>query len=203
MSIFSRISRVMANYQHTISQIFRDPRSPEFAMIGGAQLKLPNCQDQPENEFMERAILWNTPKKRKSLEKRNLAKYAGANSQSNTNWGTGKFILKNNKIRVDHRTKEFFELGRLAPETYKKVMEETKAIKERVSQAFENGLKPRNQEVSVRYQNETNEDDIKSGKRIVEMEKERPAFFSANLMQKARTSSESAKSTTVRPTGLG
>ena len=55
----------------------------------------------------------------------------------------------------------------------------------------------------VRYQNETNEDDIKSGKRIVEMEKERPAFFSANLMQKARTSSESAKSTTVRPTGLG
>ena len=30
MSIFSRISRVMANYQYTISQIFRDPRSPEF-----------------------------------------------------------------------------------------------------------------------------------------------------------------------------
>ena len=58
-----------------------------------------------------------------------MAKYAGANSKSNTNWGTGKFITKNNKIRVDHRTKEFFELGRLAPETYKKVMEETKAIK--------------------------------------------------------------------------
>jgi len=204
MSIFSRISRVMANYQYTISQIFRDPRSPEFAIIGGAQIKLSDTQNQAENEFMERAILWNTPKKRKSTEKRNLAKYAGANSKSNTNWGTGKFITKNNKIRVDHRTKEFFELGRLAPETYKKVMEETKAIKERVSQAFENGLKPRNQEVSVRYQNEeTNEDDIKSGKRIVEMEKERPAFFSANLMQKARTSSESAKSTTVRPTGLG
>jgi hypothetical protein len=32
----------------------------------------------------------------------------------------------NHKIRVDHKTGEYFELGKLAPETYRMVMEETK-----------------------------------------------------------------------------
>ena len=119
-------------------------------------------------------------------------------------------MQKNLRIRVDNRTGEFFELGRLAPETYKKVMKETQEIKDKVSKAFENGLKPRNQEVTVVYKNDIDDEGVeviekdgnekwKNGKRIIEMEKERPAFFSANLMQKARTSSDSAKSTTVRP----
>ena len=71
-------------------------------------------------------------------------------------------------------------------------------------------MKPRNQEVTVVYKNDIDDEGVevmekdgnmkwKNGKRIIEMEKERPAFFSANLMQKARTSSDSAKSTTVRP----
>ena len=122
---------------------------------------------------------------------------------SGLKWGSMKLIRDNKKIRMDNRTGEFFELGRLAPDTYKKVMEETKRIKEKVSEAFDDGIKPRNQEVRVLYKNETDEDAEKNGKRIIEMEKERPAFFSPNLMQKARTSSDSAKSTTVRPTGLG
>ena len=36
----------------------------------------------------------------------------------------------------------------------------------------------------------------------VEMEKERPSFFTKNLMQKAKTPSGSASNTTVRPSGL-
>merc|ERR1712080_71934 len=195
MSIFHRFSRVISNYQQIMGQLFRDPRSPEFALIGGAQIKLPNSL--VENDSMERAILWNTPKHRKTLEKRDRAKYGGKH------WGSMKLMLKNQRIRMDNRTGEFFELGRLAPDSYKKAMEETRKIKDKVSEAFENGLKPRNQEVRVLYKNETDEEAEKNGKRIIEMEKERPAFFSPNLMQKARTSSDSAKSTTVRPTGLG
>ena len=40
-------------------------------------------------------------------------------------WGTWKPYVKNKKIRVDYITGEYFESGRLAPETYKKVMAET------------------------------------------------------------------------------
>ena len=35
----------------------------------------------------------------------------------------------NRKIRVDEKTGEYFELGRLPPNKYAKIMEETKAIK--------------------------------------------------------------------------
>ena len=77
MSILNRFSRVFSSYQQILSQIFRDPRSPEFALIGGAQIKLPNNQNLVENDFMEKAILWNTPKHRKTVEKRDRAKYGG------------------------------------------------------------------------------------------------------------------------------
>ena len=90
---------------------------------------------------------------------------------SGLTWGSMKLIRDNKKIRMDNRTGEFFELGRLAPDTYKKVMEETKRIKEKVSEAFDNGLKPRNQEIRVLYKDETDEDAEKNGKRIIEMEK--------------------------------
>ncbi len=41
-------------------------------------------------------------------------------------WGHYKLPVINQKIRVDHKTGEYFELGKLAPETYRRVMEETK-----------------------------------------------------------------------------
>ena len=78
MSIFSRFSRIVASYQQSLSQIFRDPRCPNLAIVSGAQVKPPNDQFLAENDIMERAILWNTPKKRKTIERRTMAKYGGA-----------------------------------------------------------------------------------------------------------------------------
>merc|ERR1712018_743002 len=86
MSILNRFSRVISNYHQIISQLFRDPRSPEFALIGGAQIKLSNSL--VESDFMEKAILWNTPKHRKTLEKRDKAKYGGKE------WGSMKLMQK-------------------------------------------------------------------------------------------------------------
>jgi hypothetical protein len=60
--------------------------------------------------------------------------------------------------------------------------------------------KPIDREVSVVYKNEKSE---ASNAVLVEMEKERPPFFSKNLVQKARTSSSQMSNTTVRPSGLG
>ena len=107
----------------------------------------------------------------------------------------------NRKIRVDEKTGEYFESGKLAPKAYARIMDETAAIKARVSSTFGFG-KPVDKEVIVRYQNDAKEA-VNKSKLVVEMEKERPPFFSKNLVQKARTGSNQESNTTVRPSGLG
>ena len=63
--------------------------------------------------------------------------------------------------------------------------------------------KPIDREVSISYKNDKTEKVMDPSKLVVEMEKERPAFFSKNLVQKARTSSAAISNTTVRPSGHG
>ena len=196
MSLLNRISKTLSHYDIILRQLFRDPRSPQFALVGALpRLSDTNIRDQ--NELMEQSILWNTPKHRKTIEKRTMAKYGGRQ------WGSEKLFKVNHRIRTDYKTGEYFELGKLAPKTYKKVMEETEAIKNKMIKAFGSGLQPIDKEVVVMYENEKNEDAKNANKLVVEMEKPRPSFFTQNLLQKARTSTEDAKSTTVRPTGLG
>lgn len=193
MSFLSRISRLASSYQQTLNRLFRDPFSPEFA-LAGAHLPLPNhTENHDKNSLLEKSIFWNTPKRRKTIERRSIAKYGMKE------WGNLKLLTKNKKIRVDHKTGEFFEFGRLAPETYYKIMAETKEIQKKMAEAF--FLKPKDKEVVVSYKGEQqlNED----GKHVIEMEKPRPQIFSSNLMQKTKVSQDSSSATTVRPSGLG
>ena len=190
MSFLNRISKIVTNW----SQIwFRNPPGPQLAFAGIDNL--PAIPNQVDNRFDD-AILWNTPKRRKSIERRTFSKYGSKE------WGNMKFPQKNKKIRVDYKTGEYFELGKLAPKTYEKVMEETKEIQQKMKNMFQNNFQPQDKELAVLYENEEKTDEHE-GKRIIEMEKPRPAFFSPNLMQRAKTSSDSASNTTVRPTGLG
>ena len=62
-------------------------------------------------------------------------------------WGTWKPYVKNKKIRVDYITGEYFESGRLAPETYKKVMAETREIQKKMKEAFSPFL-PKDKEIT-------------------------------------------------------
>ena len=107
----------------------------------------------------------------------------------------------NKRIRVDHKTGRFFELGKLERQLYKDVMEETKLIQEKMKDLF--GFEPKDKEVAVAYKDEAKDKFDQKKVKVVEMEKERPAFFSANLMQKAKANSKDESSTTVRPSGLG
>ena len=192
MALIARISRVLTDTRQMLLEVFRDPRYPQLALVG-AQQKLPLI-DEGENSLLERSIVWNTPKRRKTVEKRTMKKYGIKE------WGTYKLFERNKKIRVDHRTGEFFEFGRLAPEAYKKVMAETLAIQKKMKDAF--GFDPKDKEVVVLYKDERDENAVKDGKRVIEMEKERPSFFSANLMQKAIVSNEKSSRTTVKPANL-
>ena len=145
------------------------------------------------------SILWNTPKKRKTVEKRHKRKF-------------GRLIFgrsegqqipqRKHTIRVDHDTGEYFELNKVPKGTYERVMEETKAIQDRMSAAF--GFEPKDKEVIVLYDQEKDKFDVDGKKhKLVEMEKERPAFFSANLMQKVNRKKSVGPVDTVRPSGLG
>ncbi len=118
-----------------------------------------------------------------------------------------KIMTPKRRLRNDHKTGEDFELGKLAPEWYRRAMEETREIQERMGRAF--GMGPKDREVAVIYKGDENRfgEGDRSRMQLVEMEKERPPFFSPSLMQKAnKTPAAKARdesSTTVRPTGLG
>lgn len=146
-------------------------------------------------DILRDGIVWNTPKKRKTIEVRNRQKFGVLK------WGTGRMLRPNHRIRVDHKTGEYFELGKLAPKTYAKVLEETSQIRSKVADTF-GRFTPRDKEAVVIYEGEsTKERDANT--LAVQMEKERPTFFSRNLTQKTNVSSTLTSSTTVRPSGLG
>ena len=94
---------------------------------------------------MKDGILWNTPKYRKSLEVRHRAMFG------DKKWGNTRFHRVNNKIRVDHKTGEYFELGKLAPKTYEKIMKETTEIKTKICDTF-GQFSPRDKETTILYE---------------------------------------------------
>ena len=100
---------------------------------------------------------------------------------------------------MDNKTGEYFELGKLAPQTYSKVMDETRKIQKRMFETFGAGV-PKDEEVLVVYNGEGGS--APSSHRLVEMEEERPAFFSQNLLQKEHGKA-SGPQETVKPSGLG
>lgn len=84
---------------------------------------------------------------------------------------------------------------------YKKVIDETKAMQKSIQNELK--LEPVEQEVVVMYSDDKDSkpEEFWKGKRIVEMEKPRPQWFTDNLMQK--TTQKGATTTEVKPTELG
>jgi large subunit ribosomal protein L32 len=83
-------------------------------------------------------------------------------------------------------------------------MDETKAIQEKIRDVF--GLAAKDKEVAVTYKDEADTfgQEAESNVKVVRMDKERPAFFSQQLLQKStNTKAKDETTTTVRPSGLG
>ena len=79
----------------------------------------------------------------------------------------------------------------------------TGRIQQKMSETFGVGL-PKDKEVVVLYKDEPRED-VPDTAKIVEMEHERPAFFSQNLMQRTNAKLNDdgpPPDNTVRPSGL-
>lgn len=80
-------------------------------------------------------------------------------------------------------------------------MDETKAMQDAIQEELK--LEPVEKEVVVLYEGEKDEkpDEIFEGKRIVEVKKPRPAWFSKNLLQ--QSTQKPATSSDVKPSDLG
>lgn len=106
-----------------------------------------------------------------------------------------KIILKKNNILVCSNCGHYHEQGVLCPTCYKKVMDETEEIKKKIESKLK--LNPIDADVVVLYEGEQQKEPAEfwNGRRIIEMEKPRPMWFSRNLMQ--RTTQGNADTTEV------
>ncbi|XP_057370198.1 large ribosomal subunit protein bL32m isoform X2 [Daphnia carinata] len=143
-------------------------------------------------------FLWGVPTCRRSAEKRMMRKYGAPN------WHN-KLILPRKDIKTCGTCGHNHEAGRLCPNCYSKVKAETSVLQEKMVQEL--GLDPIDKEIAIVYQGEKNQfdDEFFKGKRVVQMEKPRPKWFSKNLLQKSGPNSDLGNSevTTIKPHDLG
>lgn len=138
-------------------------------------------------------ILWAVPKHRRTIEKRLKRKFG----IPDLNW---KPLRVKTHLRSCNQCGHDYEAGVLCTNCYNKVREETKQMQDQIQEQL--GLSPVEQDVVVLYEGERSEQPTESlnGKRIVEMPKPRPIWFTKNLLQK--TTQQPSDSKEVKPNDL-
>ncbi|EDW53615.1 39S ribosomal protein L32, mitochondrial [Drosophila sechellia] len=138
-------------------------------------------------------MLWAVPKHRRSVEKRLKRKFG----HPEYNW---KPLREKRNLRSCLQCGHDHEMGVLCPFCYQKVLKETELMQSKIQETL--GLDPVDKEVIVLYEGEKAEqstDDLKN-KRIVEMKKPRPMWFTKNLLQKSTQQLSETKE--VKPSDL-
>ncbi|XP_061400636.1 large ribosomal subunit protein bL32m [Musca vetustissima] len=170
---------------------------PAFAVAG-----LPSTYDRlTRNQTPSRSlkdiigdgILWAVPKHRRTIEKRLNRKFG----YPEYNW---KLLRVKTHLRSCNQCGHDYEAGHLCPHCYNKVRDETKQMQDKIQEQL--GLNPIEQDVVVLYEGERGEQpsEMLNGKRIVEMPKPRPIWFTKNLLQK--TTQQPSNSKEVKPNDL-
>lgn len=137
-------------------------------------------------------LLWAVPKHRRTIEKRLKRKFGDPYYHQ-------KILTPKTNIRMCHTCGDHHEIGILCPTCYKRIMNETKEMRQAIKEKL--GLQPIEKEVVVLYENEKNDlDGEYNGQPIVEMPKPRPAWFSKNLLQ--QSTQQPATTKDVEPFGL-
>lgn len=138
-------------------------------------------------------FLWAVPKHRRTIEKRLNRKFG----RPEYVW---KLLKPKTTLRICVTCGNHHEVDTLCPHCYDKIRKETELIKEKIQESL--GLNPVEQDVVVLYDGEKAQhpEEYWQGKRIVEMEKPRPSWFSKNLLQK--TTQPNAESKEIKPNDL-
>lgn len=140
-------------------------------------------------------FLWAVPKFRRSVERRMKRRFGSPGLNM-------KYPQVKNYLVECEYCGDFYEPKSICATCYDKVRQETNSIKDKIMKKI--GLSPDDKEVVVLYDGEKGESSSEfwNGKRIVEMEKPRPNWFSKNLLQKSTKEVEKATKT-VKPDELG
>uniref|UniRef100_A0A6M2DJQ5 Large ribosomal subunit protein bL32m n=1 Tax=Xenopsylla cheopis TaxID=163159 RepID=A0A6M2DJQ5_XENCH len=139
-------------------------------------------------------LLWAVPKSRRTIEKRLKRKF-----------GDPKYVWKpyvpKTHLLVCNTCGHHYEAGILCRHCYNKVKAETQEMQDKIINDL--GLKPDDKDVVVLYDGENVDkpDEIWQGKRIIEMKKQRPSWFSKNLLQKS-TQEPTTNATEIKPNDL-
>ncbi|CAK1598900.1 unnamed protein product [Parnassius mnemosyne] len=139
-------------------------------------------------------MLLAVPKFRRTIEKRWKRKFGSPEYV----W---KMLVPKTNIKVCQDCGHHHERGRLCGNCYNRVESETKEIQAKIQEKL--GLNPIEKDVIVLYEGENVPEmpnEFWEGKRIIEMKKERPQWFSKNLLQKSTQQPSSSKD--VKPTDL-
>ncbi|KAH8340910.1 large ribosomal subunit protein bL32m [Drosophila kikkawai] len=167
----------LAGFQHEHSGLSGQKSSQEFSL----------------KQLIGDGIFWAVPKHRRSVEKRLKRKF-----------GYPEYVWKplreKRNIRSCLQCGHDHELGVLCPFCYQKVLKETELMQEKIQENL--GLDPVDKEVIVLYEGEKAEQSAEElkGKRIVEMKKPRPMWFTKNLLQKSTQQLSETKE--VKPSDL-
>ncbi|XP_041970446.1 39S ribosomal protein L32, mitochondrial [Aricia agestis] len=195
------ISRVT----HNVLNVARAVEKNFFQMLGypPRELALAYVHEKPATKTQKKftikdivgdGLLLAVPKFRRTLERRWKRKYGFPEYV----W---KMLVPKNNIKVCSDCGHYHESGRLCGHCYKKVEAETKEIQAKIQE--QQGNKPIENDVIVLYEGDNlpeKPQEFWKGKRIIEMKKERPKWFSKNLLEK--TTQQPSSSTDVKPTDL-
>jgi len=156
---------------------------PGLAVAGAPPQAFPSVSI-PSNTLEDKkseGFVWGVPKRRRSVEKRITRKFGLPE------WGL-KLLKPKYNLLVCDSCGHHYEAKRLCRNCYEKTIEETKLIRESMEAKF--GHSAIDKDVIVLYESDKRKDMDESSlnasnKLIVEIPKERPTFFSPNLLQKS------------------
>jgi large subunit ribosomal protein L32 len=111
-----------------------------------------------------------------------------------------KILLKKENIKVCDECGHHHERNVLCPHCYAKIKAETELIQDKIQKEL--GLNPVDSDVVVLYDGEKLQKPVEfwNGKRIIEMEKPRPMWFSKNLLQKTTQPNSDTKEVEISST---
>uniref|UniRef100_A0A1L8DS39 Large ribosomal subunit protein bL32m n=1 Tax=Nyssomyia neivai TaxID=330878 RepID=A0A1L8DS39_9DIPT len=189
--ILSSVIRIVENT--IFPQFPRNFPALTVAAVEDHQIQRPSSWDVVKKAW-EDAILWAVPKGRRTIERRWKRMYGSPEYRL-------KILVPKQNLRICTTCGHHHEVGVLCSNCYNRVRTETKMMQKEIQQEL--GLNPIDKEVVVLYKEEKLQGtpEMWQGKRIVELKRPRPAWFSKNLLQK--TTQPPATTKEVKPTDLG
>uniref|UniRef100_A0A2R5LJ99 Large ribosomal subunit protein bL32m n=1 Tax=Ornithodoros turicata TaxID=34597 RepID=A0A2R5LJ99_9ACAR len=168
LSKLSKLSDATANILRTLTFPVHHP-VPALCGLDGLQPRSDRGQNLPE---CDDGFLWAVPHKRRTVERRAWRRI-----------GHPYYIVKQKtNIRTCDKCGHFHLTHTICGNCYEKVKQETELMKEAIEKELK--LDPVEKEVVVLY-NDDPRDEKHSEDRIVEIPRQRPPWFSRNLLTKA------------------